>query len=99
MSWDDVYAIVRAVPEGRVTTYGDVAKRLTRTISPAAVGWALAACPDDVPWQRVVRADGSLAVDADGRGRQRRLLEREGVRFDDAGRVRLKSHRQKVDET
>ncbi|MEZ4247332.1 MAG: MGMT family protein [Polyangiales bacterium] len=90
-----VYAIVRAVPEGRVTTYGDVAKRLTRTISRRGVASppARTTCR-----QRVVRADGSLAVDADGRGRQRRLLEREGVHFDDAGRVRLKSHRQKVDE-
>lgn len=93
MSWEDVYTIVRSIPRGRVATYGDVAKRLERSISPAAVGWALAACPDDVPWQRVVRADGTLAVDSDGLGRQRRLLGRERVRFDDAGRVKLKTYR------
>lgn len=91
MSWDDVYDVVRAIPKGRVAGYGDVARRLERFLSPAAVGWALAACPDDVPWHRVVRANGSLAVDE--KGRQRRLLEAEGVSFDDAGRVKMGAHR------
>lgn len=66
-------ARIRAVPEGFVTTYGD--------ISPAAPRWAgtvLSDCEDDsVPWQRVVRADGTLAKGE----RQRRLLEAEGVPF------------------
>lgn len=98
MSWEDVYEVVRAIPRGEVASYGDVARRLRRTISPAAVGWALAACPDDVPWHRVVRANGSLAVDEDGRGRQRRLLVREGVCFDDVGLVRMAACRMRVDD-
>lgn len=98
MSWEDVYEVVRAIPRGEVASYGDVARRLSRTISPAAVGWALAACPDDVPWHRVVRANGSLAVDEDGRGRQRRLLAKEGVRFDDAGLVQMAACRMRVDD-
>jgi methylated-DNA-protein-cysteine methyltransferase-like protein len=64
---------LRAVPPGFVTTYGD--------LSPAAprnAGRVLARCHDpSVPWQRVVRANGSLAKGA----RQRRLLEAEGVPF------------------
>jgi alkylated DNA nucleotide flippase Atl1 len=63
----------RAIPAGFVASYRDLCPG-----APRAAGWALAHCDQpDVPWQRVVRSDGSLA-----RGeRQRRLLEREGVPF------------------
>jgi methylated-DNA-protein-cysteine methyltransferase-like protein len=53
------------------------------------VGGAMAACPDDVPWQRVINAQGkiSLRQNAD---KQRALLEEEGVVFNERGRVDLK---------
>ena len=64
---------IRAIPEGYVATYGDISPG-----SPRFAGSVLAACDlDDVPWQRVVRADGSLAKWK----RQRRLLVAEGVPF------------------
>ena len=64
---------VRAIPPGFVRTYGDLSPG-----APRFAGAVLSACHDpDVPWQRVVRADGSLA---NGR-HQRRLLEAEGVPF------------------
>jgi methylated-DNA-protein-cysteine methyltransferase-like protein len=63
----------RRIPPGRVTTYGDLSPG-----APRFAGAVLHACDDpDVPWQRVVRADGSLAKGT----RQRRLLEAEGVPF------------------
>jgi alkylated DNA nucleotide flippase Atl1 len=61
---------IRAIPEGFVRTYGDIDPR-----APRLVGRVLATTQEDVPWHRVVRADGSLAM---GR-RQRELLRREGV--------------------
>jgi alkylated DNA nucleotide flippase Atl1 len=61
---------VRAIPEGFVRTYGDIEPR-----APRLVGYVLANTDDDLPWHRVVRADGSLAK---GR-RQRKLLLAEGV--------------------
>jgi methylated-DNA-protein-cysteine methyltransferase related protein len=65
---------VRSIEPGRVTTYGDLSPE-----APRYAGSVLAACPDpDVPWQRVVRADGSLAQG----DRQRKLLEAEGVPFE-----------------
>ncbi|MBM3665941.1 MAG: MGMT family protein [Actinobacteria bacterium] len=67
-----VLARVRSVPEGYVTTYGAVSPG-----SPRFAGAVLAHTAEDVPWQRVVRADGSLAQGA----RQRALLEAEGVPF------------------
>ncbi len=65
--------LVRAIPEGFVTTYGDLVPG-----APRYAGAVLSDCRDsDVPWQRVVRADGSLAKGE----RQRHLLEEEGVPF------------------
>jgi methylated-DNA-protein-cysteine methyltransferase-like protein len=63
----------RAIPPGFVATYGDLSPG-----APRLAGHALAKSDDrTIPWQRVVRADGSLAKGA----RQRRLLEAEGVPF------------------
>jgi methylated-DNA-protein-cysteine methyltransferase-like protein len=62
---------IRAIPEGFVRTYGDIDPR-----APRFVGLVLSETHDpDLPWQRVVRADGSLPKGA----KQRRLLRREGV--------------------
>jgi methylated-DNA-protein-cysteine methyltransferase-like protein len=74
---------VRAIPPGYVRTYGDVSPG-----APRLAGHVLSRSDaDDVPWHRVVRADGSLAKG----DRQRRLLEAEGVCFRDGGRVDLAS--------
>jgi alkylated DNA nucleotide flippase Atl1 len=68
-----VLARVRSIPPGRVTTYGDLSPG-----APRYAGTVLSACEDpDVPWHRVVRADGSLAKGE----RQRALLEAEAVPF------------------
>jgi methylated-DNA-protein-cysteine methyltransferase-like protein len=76
-----VLSRARAVPLGFVTTYGDLSPG-----SPRYAGAVLAACKDPgVPWQRIVRADGSLAKGE----RQRRLLEAEGVPFA-GGRVDMR---------
>ena len=70
---DEVLRRARSVPEGRVTTYGDLSPG-----APRFAGTVLSECHEpDVPWHRIVRADGSLAKGE----RQRRLLEAEGVPF------------------
>ena len=64
---------VRATPEGFVRTYGDISPG-----APRVGGAVLHDCTDpELPWHRIVRADGSLAKGT----RQRRLLVREGVPF------------------
>jgi methylated-DNA-protein-cysteine methyltransferase related protein len=68
-----VLARIRDTPSGFVRAYGDVSPG-----APRFAGSVLAACDDpDVPWHRIVRADGSLAKGE----RQRRLLDAEGVPF------------------
>jgi alkylated DNA nucleotide flippase Atl1 len=69
----EVLQRIRRVPPGHVTTYGDLSPG-----APRFAGRVLSLCQDPgVPWQRVVRADGSLAKG----DQQRRLLEAEGVQF------------------
>jgi methylated-DNA-protein-cysteine methyltransferase-like protein len=64
---------IRMVPPGFVTTYGDLCPE-----APRFAGQVLSRCEDpEVPWQRIVRSDGSLAKGE----RQRRLLDAEGVPF------------------
>jgi methylated-DNA-protein-cysteine methyltransferase-like protein len=63
---------VRAIPEGFVQAYSDV-----DPAAPRLVGRILATTGEEVPWHRVVRADGSVPMGA----RQRRLLEAEGAPF------------------
>ena len=74
---------IRATPPGFVRTYGDVSPG-----APRFAGTVLASTTEDVPWWRIVRADGTLAKGA----RQRALLDEEGVPFV-GERVDLKSAR------
>jgi len=55
-----VLEVVDAIPPGRVMTYGDIARYLAMP-SARQVGQIMARCSHDVPWHRVVMADGSPA--------------------------------------
>ena len=74
------------VPRGRVVSYGQIARMLGDPRGARQVGWAMRRCPDGLPWQRVVREDGSIA--GGGWSELRRaLLADEGVPFLPDGRV------------
>jgi methylated-DNA-protein-cysteine methyltransferase-like protein len=89
---DEVLSTVRAIPRGRVTTYGRLSQAMGGRISPVAVGWMLHRCPDDVPWHRVVNAAGRCSTERLPdlpMGLQQALLEGEGVEFSLDGQVDL----------
>jgi methylated-DNA-protein-cysteine methyltransferase-like protein len=98
-----VWEIVRKIPRGKVASYGQIAKMLP---PPAGVDgetflefgalWvsgAMASCPDDVPWQRVVNSKGEIS-ERNGLEAKRHqlLLEDEGVVFGVRGRIDMKKY-------
>lgn len=90
-TYEKVYALVRKIPQGKVTTYGTIAKKLS--MSPRTIGQVLHANPyeGDVPCHRVVNRDGRIAPNFafGGLDIQRKLLESEGVKFKDEKHVDL----------
>ena len=97
MVWD----LVRQIPYGKVATYGQIALMIPppagvefetyKAFSPRWVGSAMAACPDDVPWQRVINSKGEIS-ERPGAQKQKELLLEEGVVFNDKGRIDLKKY-------
>ena len=91
-----VYVLVARIPRGWVVTYGQVARMLGAPRAARIVGWAMHGNPHGsrVPCHRVVQRGGSCSPNfgAGDPGAQRRLLEREGVRFLLDGRVDLRAH-------
>jgi methylated-DNA-protein-cysteine methyltransferase-like protein len=96
--YDEFYAVVRAIPRGRVLTYGQVAELAGHPGSARAAGAAMRASSGrGLPWQRVVGAHarglGKVAIlDPIGGAVQRALLEKEGVTFTPGGYIALARH-------
>jgi methylated-DNA-protein-cysteine methyltransferase-like protein len=89
--WETIYKAVRKVPRGRVASYGQIAELAGLEGHARQVGYALHALPDGsgVPWHRVINAKGEISPRSAGDSHelQRMLLEAEGVKFDQKGRV------------
>ena len=92
-----VYEVVKQVPCGKVTTYGDVARAIGAPRASRQVGWALHNNPyrGIVPCHRVVFRDGSLAEGFafGGKDVQKDLLISEGVGFAEDNKVDMKEYR------
>lgn len=76
---DRVYDAVRAIPPGRVATYGDVAAAAGKARAPRAVGMLMANCPPGVPAHRVIAAGGALGGYGGHEASKAVLLRAEGV--------------------
>jgi methylated-DNA-protein-cysteine methyltransferase-like protein len=89
-----VYKIVRRIPRGRVMTYGQIAYRLGEGYTPRTVGFVMHGADEfNTPWHRVINSQGRcstgrLVLPSD---RQQRMLEQEGVEFDQSGRCDLEA--------
>jgi methylated-DNA-protein-cysteine methyltransferase-like protein len=90
--YDEIYSMVRQIPAGKVSTYGQIAS-LVGGCTARMVGYAMAATPkgSGVPWQRVINSKGKISPHGFGYGSalQRALLEEEGIVFDDQGCINL----------
>ena len=84
--FEQVYGIVKQIPYGMVVSYGQIARMLGRPHAAREVGWAMQCCPDNLPWQRVVMKDGTIAG-GNHADMRRAILEGEGVAFLSDGRV------------
>ena len=86
-----VFEIVRRIPRGRVMTYGQIAAILGEGYTPRTIGFVMHSSDENTPWHRVINAQGAcstarIVLPPD---KQQRMLEREGVKFDDRGRCGL----------
>jgi methylated-DNA-protein-cysteine methyltransferase-like protein len=89
-----VYKIVRTIPRGRVMTYGQLAEILGEGYTPRTVGFVMHASSDKTPWHRVMNAQGACST---GKvvlphDKQQRMLEVEGVVFNERGRCDLEKY-------
>jgi methylated-DNA-protein-cysteine methyltransferase-like protein len=92
----EIYAVVRAIPRGKVATYGQIGDLIGLPAGHRVVARAMRTCPDGLPWHRVVgkkdarRAQISVQ-DPEHVALQRKLLAREGVKFDAGGYIPLRA--------
>jgi methylated-DNA-protein-cysteine methyltransferase-like protein len=89
-----VFKIVRRIPAGRVMTYGQIAELLGEHYTARTVGFVMHGAGDNVPWHRVINARGScstggLVLPPD---KQQRMLEAEGVRFNERACCNLETY-------
>lgn len=93
-TFEKIYNVVKTIPRGKVATYGQVAFLAGNPHLSQVVGYALHSNPDpeNIPCHRVVNRFGevSKAFVFGGENRQRALLEKEGIVFNDEGKVDLK---------
>jgi methylated-DNA-protein-cysteine methyltransferase related protein len=94
-----ILATIRAIPHGRTSSYGEVARRAGLPRRARLVARVLAQNDDpDLPWHRVLRADGRIAFPAGSRGHREQTarLKREGLRVE-KGRVRVATGEADID--
>lgn len=95
--FEDVFEIARAIPKGRVTSYGAIAKYLGSKLSARMVGWAMNACHTStkkVPAQRVVNRNGMLTGKHhfNPPSKMQELLEKEGLKIENDTIVDFEKH-------
>ena len=91
----ELWVLVRSIPSGQVVSYGDLGREMSTPTTGRIVGRWLARCPPDLPWWRVVGAQGDLrtsARDPKLGNLQKELLLAEGVKLRE-GRVPIREHR------
>lgn len=100
-NYDIIYTIVMSIPVGKVATYGQLADLAGLPGRARQVGYAMRVLPDEstVPWYRVVNSKGEISrrqgSSSESELEQRRLLESEGVRFNEQNKLSLREYQWK----
>jgi methylated-DNA-protein-cysteine methyltransferase-like protein len=89
-----VFKLVQRIPPGRVMTYGQVAAILGEGYTPRTVGFVMHSSEGDLPWHRVINAQGACSTGGLllPSNKQQLMLEREGIDFDERGRCKLENY-------
>ncbi|MEO1287132.1 MAG: MGMT family protein [Chloroflexota bacterium] len=98
--YETVWTIVKQIPKGRVSTYGQIASMIPpydgtdpdahQRLSPRWVGTAMRKVPDDsIPWHRVINSQGKISLPEPNGTKQRVLLEAERIIFNQSSKVDL----------
>ncbi len=89
-----VYRIVRSIPRGRVMTYGQLAEILGDGYTPRTVGFVMHGSDNKTPWHRVINAQGACSTGGIvlPHDKQQRMLEAEGISFNERGRCELRTY-------
>ncbi|MGB7802951.1 MGMT family protein [Buttiauxella sp.] len=90
-----VYQIIAAIPEGYVTTYGDVARLAGSPRAARQVGGVLKRLPEGskLPWHRVVNRHGAISLTGPDLQRQRQALLSEGIMVSGSGQIDMQRYR------
>ncbi|MBI2418442.1 MAG: MGMT family protein [Ignavibacteriales bacterium] len=98
-NFQKILSVVQSVPEGKVATYGQIARIAGIPRNARQVGYALHGVSEgtDIPWHRIINTKGQISfpVDSSGYAIQRALLEAEGIRFSLQGRISIKKYQWK----
>jgi len=87
--------IIKAIPRGKVATYGQIAAMAGRPLGARQVVRILVSLSlkEGLPWHRMINSRGGISLEGEGFREQKELLEAEGIRVDEKGRVDLKLYR------
>lgn len=97
----EVIRLIKAIPQGKVATYGQIAYLTGLYPSVRRVVWVLHSCSkkEGLPWHRVVNQKGTISLKPGaGYERQKSMLEEEGVVFDNQDRIDLDRFRWEPDD-
>lgn len=98
---DEVIKVIKLIPEGKVATYGQIARLAGKPHASRAVGWILNSCAraHRLPWQRVLNSQGRISFHPESSeyANQKRLLKSEGILFSTAHGLELTRYQWKKD--
>ncbi|ROV59448.1 MGMT family protein [Vibrio ponticus] len=90
-----IFAVIHQIPEGKVTSYGEIAKLAGYPGYARHVGKALGNLPEGskLPWHRVLNSQGKISLKGHDLNRQRAKLLAEGIECSDMGKVNLRKYK------